>query len=378
MNLLSQLLSKFQKRNVSVFLLLISFTMLTFALPVYAQAKLSLGDIFTGLRSKKATIEEKNKLLTEAVKSRGITFAVTPEIEKELEETGAAKDLIEAIKQKAVVVKSTVVPTPTATPAPTPIPTPAPTPAQPDFSTFQKKGDSNFVKGEYDQAVINYSKAIELNPKEPSIYLSRGLIYYNRKFYDLAVADYGKVIEIDPKETMAYYYRGDSYEKLGDLQKANDDYKKVLDLDSSNDLVKTSLQRVEAELNKNKPKASMMTVASKTDFAPKTESAKPAETKEEVKTPEYAELGSLVGFAVKLVSPVYPQNVRNLNIGGDVVVNVTIDEEGNPISVKATSGPTGLRIVSEEAVKKSKFRPAMVNNKPIKSKGYVTFKFKPF
>ena len=38
------------------------------------QLQLSLADILTGLRSKKATLPEKNQLLTDAVKKRGVTF----------------------------------------------------------------------------------------------------------------------------------------------------------------------------------------------------------------------------------------------------------------------------------------------------------------
>lgn len=354
--------------------------MLVFVMPVYAQTKLSLGDIFTGLRSKKVTIEERNKLLTEAVKSRGITFSVTPEIEKELEDTGAAKDLIEAIKEKAVVVKPNIIPvsmaTPNATPVPTPNPTPAPTPAQPDFSTFQKKGDSNFVRGEYDAAVVNYTKAIELNPKEPSVYLSRGLVYYNRKFYDLAVTDYGKAIELDPNETTAYYYRGDSYEKLGDLQKASDDYKKVVALDATNDEAKTSLQRVEAQLNQNKPKEPVTSTAAKTETNLPPAPAKTEELSKSAETPQMIEVGSMVEMASRLVQPTYPQGARSLSMGGSVQVNITIDEEGNPIAVKAVSGPPLLRNTCEEAIKKSKFKPVLVNNKPVKAKGFINFKFK--
>ena len=332
----------------------------------YAQTKLTLGDIFTALRSKKATLEERNKLLTEAIRARGITFSLTTDIEKELEDTGAARELIDAIKQKSIVVKVA------ATPLPTPLPTPSSTPAPPSFEVFQKRGDGNFVKGEYDLAVVNYSKAIDLNPKEPSVYLSRGLVYYNRKFYDLAVADYSKVVEIDPKEMMAYYYRGDSFEKLGELQKAVDDFKKVVELDSSNETAKANLQRLEAELSKIKPQPAKS--------APVTNEP----TRERVKNtdgssapvPEFAEMGSLISFAVKLVQPSYPPNLRSMRIEGEVMVNITLDEEGNPVVVKAVSGHPMLRQVCEDAIRKSKFRPATVNNQPTKARGFVTFKFR--
>ena len=82
--------------------------------------QLSLADLLIGLRSKKLTLPERNTILTEAVRQRGVTFAITPEIEKELETTGAAPTLIEAIRQKAPVVKPAATPAvvkPAATPA---------------------------------------------------------------------------------------------------------------------------------------------------------------------------------------------------------------------------------------------------------------------
>jgi hypothetical protein len=45
-----------------------------------APSQLSLADILIGLRSKKVELADRNKILTEAVLSRGITFTLTPEI----------------------------------------------------------------------------------------------------------------------------------------------------------------------------------------------------------------------------------------------------------------------------------------------------------
>src|SRR5215813_1770035 len=77
-----------------------------------ANAQLSLADILIALRSKKVTLPERNKILTDAVLSRGITFSLTPEIEKELEATGADKDLVDSIRKKSTMVKTSAVITP--------------------------------------------------------------------------------------------------------------------------------------------------------------------------------------------------------------------------------------------------------------------------
>src|SRR5687768_13104045 len=112
---------------------------LTMGVAIRAQSpQLSLADLLIGLRSKKASLQERNTLLTEAVRLRGVTFALTVEIEKELAATGATPTLIEAIRQKAPVVK------PSSTPAPAVVkPTPVPTPTPPDFSFYQTRADQN-------------------------------------------------------------------------------------------------------------------------------------------------------------------------------------------------------------------------------------------
>ena len=78
-------LAKLRSAVVSLAVMIAIFSINSFA----QQAQLSLADFLIGLRSKKVTIEERNKILTDAARERGVTFALTPEIEKELENTGA-------------------------------------------------------------------------------------------------------------------------------------------------------------------------------------------------------------------------------------------------------------------------------------------------
>jgi hypothetical protein len=74
---------------------------------VYAQEKLTLTDISVGLKSKKTSLPERNRLLTNAVKTRGVTFVLTPEIEKELRAAGATTALITAIRQNGPTTTTT-------------------------------------------------------------------------------------------------------------------------------------------------------------------------------------------------------------------------------------------------------------------------------
>ncbi|MGI8467231.1 MAG: TonB family protein [Pyrinomonadaceae bacterium] len=340
-----------------------------------AQQSLSLADILIGLRSKKVTLEDRNKLLASAVKVRGITFALTPEIEKELENTGADKELVEAIRQKSAPVKVTL------TPTPIPFSTPAPSPTPPDFAFYQKQADAHMVKGEYDLAVADYDKAIELNPKNASSYLSRGLSYYNKNSYDLAISDYNKGIELSPKESIAYFNRGDSYEKLGNAQKALADYQKAVELDAANETAKNALKRLQDEQAKTEqakaeqPKTFTQPRPQETASTPE---KTPATIVESPKTqPQIVSLGQLnIERAVKMVTPLYPPDAQKFKIEGQVTVQINLDEGGNVTSAKAVSGPGLLRASAEDAARKSKFKPALVGDKAIKATGFIVYNFK--
>jgi len=327
------------------------------------QPQLSLADFLIGLRSKKVTLPERNKLLTDAAKARGVTFELTPEIEKELENTGADKDLIAAIRSKATVVKIAATVPPKTEPKVDPVPVSTPPP--PDHAFYQKRAGSFMTKGDFDSAVADLNKAIELSPSDASDFTSRGLAYYNKKSYDLAIADYSKAIELKPSESMTYVNRGFAYEKSGDSEKALVDFQKAFDLDAKNESASLNLKRLKDE------KAARL--------AKEQAAQKPVETPKPAPVdavPSEIALGQLsLAQATKMVMPVYPDMARKANIEGKVAVDVTIDTEGNVTAAKAQNGHPFLRQAAEEAAKRSKFKPAMFGSVAVKATGFIVYNF---
>ena len=330
---------------------------LMFGTAVLAQSpQLSLADLLIGLRSKKVSLPERNIILTEAIRQRGVTFAMTAEIEKELETTGAAPSLIDAIRQKTAASKP--VPPPVAAVV-KPIATPVPTPTPPDFSFYQTRADQNAGKGEFTLALADYNKSLEMKADNAIAYMSRGKAHYNLKSYDLSVKDFDKALELNPKDSVAFLNRGVSYEKLGDARKAMGDYQKAVDLDPSNEAAKASLRRLQ-------------------DAATAAAAAAAAEAAKNVPPPppEYVNLGALTSAnAVRMVTPTYSVIAQRSNIEGKVTVAVEMDENGNVTSAKALAGHQMLRMSAEDAAKKSKFKPGMYNNVPVKSRGVITYNF---
>ncbi len=80
------------------------------------------------------------------------------------------------------------------------------------FKRAFKKGE----KGDHYGAISDYTKAIEIDPKDAVAYYNRGLSKDILKDYSGAIADYTKAIEIDPKYADAYNNRAILYEDLGD------------------------------------------------------------------------------------------------------------------------------------------------------------------
>jgi len=58
-------------------------------------------------------------------------------------------------------------------------------------------------------SIQDFSRAIELEPKEASHYLGRAASYMNIRRNDLALLDFNKVIEMEPRNAAAYGMRGD-------------------------------------------------------------------------------------------------------------------------------------------------------------------------
>jgi len=85
-------------------------------------------------------------------------------------------------------------------------------------------------KKDYDKAIIDYNKAIEINPKNAELYLWRGNTWYDKKDYDEAIADYSKAIEINPNYTLAFYNKSAAWAAKKEYNKAIAAYTKTIEV----------------------------------------------------------------------------------------------------------------------------------------------------
>lgn len=363
--------NKFRRFFVSAILTLIVGAL---AVPMLRaqSSQLNLADIMTALRSKKATAAEKNKLLTDGVWQRGVTFSLSPELEKELRAVGASDELVNAIRAKSPAPVE-VKPTPAATPAPTPIPVPVK--KEPDFTFFQNKANQNVVLGDFAAAIVDYGRAIELAPNEASLYLGRALALTNTGETALAVNDLNKLLELNPDDASVLAKRGAAFEKLNNEESAVRDYRRALEIDPANAASKAAIERIEASARvTDSPKQRVIVVQNKPveppmKSAPTTTTTNPAPV-------SLASIGALNEYAEKLAMPFYPTSERQRRTEGVVTVEVLLNEEGKVETAKAVSGPMMLRKYAEDAVRKSKFKAVTVDGNPVRATGFINFNFK--
>lgn len=129
------------------------------------------------------------------------------------------------------------------------------------------RGDRKRREGKLDEAIKEYTKAIEDDPDYAEPYNSRGIIYGEKELYDLSIQDFSAAIKCDPSLSYTYYNRalchmhsrqyneaivdnttaielypnytdayinrGNCYAKLEQHEKAIQDYDKAIELDSS-------------------------------------------------------------------------------------------------------------------------------------------------
>lgn len=92
-------------------------------------------------------------------------------------------------------------------------------------------------------------------------------------------------------------------------------------------------------------------------------------------TPSNVNIGVMNSRAKDLRRPAYPPVAKQMGASGQVVVQISIDEDGNVVSAKAVSGHALLRTPAEAAARQSSFNPVKVGDKAIRANGMVIYNF---
>ena len=93
------------------------------------------------------------------------------------------------------------------------------------------RGISEVRRGDTNNALVDFSKAIELNPPFDQAYYDRGKLKQTMGDLDGALGDYDKAIELNPQNSAAYNNRGNVRVARNDLDGAFADFRKAVELD---------------------------------------------------------------------------------------------------------------------------------------------------
>ena len=134
-----------------------------------------------------------------------------------------------------------------------------------DYEYFFNRAQDKFELADYEEAIIDYNKALELSPKEICLiysmrgnakrnlgdfdgaisdqnkaldfdplyadgYFNRGIAKFKKGNFDGAIQDYSQVLKINPKDSDAFFNRANVKKEIGDMKDACEDWRKAADL----------------------------------------------------------------------------------------------------------------------------------------------------
>lgn len=99
--------------------------------------------------------------------------------------------------------------------------------ANAEAEKHNSQGDVHYEAGKYEDAIKEYTAAIELEGDNPLYYENRGWSYYKLGNYDKALPEFNKAIQIDSGYTNAYEGRAWVYYEQGKKEDAKLNFNEV-------------------------------------------------------------------------------------------------------------------------------------------------------
>ncbi len=93
-----------------------------------------------------------------------------------------------------------------------------------DAKAYRDRGFMYMKLQDYQQALVNLDRALELDTQDALSYNWRGVCYRDLQIYQQAITDLNHALELDPKLAQAYFQRGSIYLWLKDIEQAIDDF----------------------------------------------------------------------------------------------------------------------------------------------------------
>jgi tetratricopeptide (TPR) repeat protein len=96
-----------------------------------------------------------------------------------------------------------------------------------------ERGHASMWKGDYEQAITDYTDALRLDPQAAEVCYGRGLAYYHQGAFTQAITDYASALQLKPGYALASNGRGLAYVAQGEREQAIADFTGALRADAS-------------------------------------------------------------------------------------------------------------------------------------------------
>lgn len=287
-------------------------------------------------------------------------------------------------------------------------------------NAYQDRGAAYLRQGKFDLAMADLNRAAELDAFTEYPYATRAEYYLKTGNDALAITEADKALALNPRLPEALWVRGAARLNQGQRNAALADFAQAvainpqfdearrdqqLTLNTKGRLSRLTAVRItgqEQEQAQGQGQKQIQarailppTVATPTpqatlatnDRAMPTMPAAPGSTPQpapsptpkvkEVAAQEMSEMGVINARALDLAKPLYPSDAKARNIGGQVQVRVTVDENGKVIEAIVVSGNPMFARECERAARRSKFQPLIIDRGPAqKFSGLIIYNFK--
>ena len=95
---------------------------------------------------------------------------------------------------------------------------------------YSMRGNAKRNLSDFDGAISDQNKALDFDPLYADGYFNRGIAKFQKGDFDGAIEDYTQVININPKDSDAFFNRANVKKEIGDLKGACEDWKKAAEL----------------------------------------------------------------------------------------------------------------------------------------------------
>jgi len=107
---------------------------------------------------------------------------------------------------------------------------------QPDFAeAYRMRGRAYVAQTNPAMALRDFSRVAALQPGDASILVERGFVHLDQRDYPAAIADADRAVTLDPKLARAYNLRASACRAAGDARRALEDFTKALKLEPNLD-----------------------------------------------------------------------------------------------------------------------------------------------